>query len=185
MQINSAKPGIHDSSTAQNHASQRMYFEKNAEGERVVEWFNSHFGLKMSLRWDRLGTVGRGKVMGRCRPVSQQLSVDPTVAGGSVATLLHEIAHQVEWKRSQRAGHGPTFHKIQDEILELFDLHAHEMILGSQPTLRCHAERVIKKARARGVGEEEVLRGYIMMLAIETGQQLDENELLDAVVEAL
>lgn len=170
----SARVGIHDSAKARDHWTQGMYFEKNAEAERIIEWFNArHPELTLTLRWGRQ----TGARMGACSVESGRIYL--YIGGDSIATLLHEIAHRWEYTRHHTAGHGPNFHKAQDEILDIFDLNAHQMILGMAPTMRHHAAAVIARADARGTDLDSTARGYCMMNNIDLDTL--ETELLNLI----
>ena len=176
MKDNKAKKGIHDSKKARAHFTQELFFTKNAEAERILEFFNDHFGFPLFIRWKKRRT----SVMGNISYYSGKITL--FIGGDSIATLLHEIAHYHDWVFTQNSGHGYTFHESQDEILRIFDLHAHQLLLGTKPTNEYHADQIKKRAEKAGSDLLEELEGYVLIKEKLDGLKLDAEAILDLLI---
>lgn len=179
MYSNKAEIGIHDSEKAKTHYTQTIFFEKNAEAERVVDFFNKYYGLKLTLNWKKEHL----HFLGCCCYETQKITL--YVGGDSMATLLHEITHMIDYTENRHAGHGPIFNKVQDETLHIFDINAHRLILGSDPTIIYHAAQVIEEAENSERDIEDVLLGYVQIEKAIHGFEINTDELLNAVIESI
>lgn len=162
-----------NSKKASDHISTQLFIEREGQADRIIDFYNDHFDLHISWTWGRknrslLGTayVGSGRII---------------LWGGksTFSTLLHEISHHVEYAKFGSHGHGPKFYESQDEVLHLFDLHAHEFLKFDKfPKSIVAIVEEVKKREENSSLEIEDLISYI---AEKNG--VDPEELLNAVIE--
>lgn len=176
MTDSKAKKGINDSEKAKEHYTQELFFTKNAEAQRIVDFFNNHFGWDLSLVWKKKKSSRMGLFS------YNDLIITLYVGGDSIATLLHEIAHYYDYRFYGYTGHGPSFHKAQSEVIDVFDLNAHKLILESLPTDFYHAIKIIENAKTSGREIENELTNYILQAEIRYQTVLDSETLLDAII---
>lgn len=170
-----AHKGKYDSKKARAHYTQNIYFTKNAEAERIIDFFNKHYRFSLTLFWKKK----RSSRMGQINNLGE---ITLFVGGDSVATLLHEISHALESHYHGHTGHGPSFRKAQDEILNIFDLHAHKLITGSLPTNEYHAAQIIEKAEKSNSDILEELEGYILIKKVLDNLILDADAILNIII---
>lgn len=90
------------------------------DAEHMANYWMEHYGL-FDLGWKFIFMNGRKQLHGRCSPRKKQVKLvrayvewndEDTVKD----TILHEIAHALDWVRNKNASHGPTWIAICFEV---------------------------------------------------------------------
>jgi len=162
-----------NSKKAEEHISTQLFVEREGQADRIIAFYNNHFDMKIQWTWGRKNR----SLLGTAYIGSQRI----ILWGGksSFSTLLHEIAHHVEFKKFGSHGHGPKFYESQDLVIDLFDLHAHEFLRFDKfpKSIVAIAEEVVERDKKSKAEVEDLISIY----AEKNG--VDEDELLEAVIE--
>lgn len=161
-----------DSDYARYHWTNQVEFEKNAEAERIAEWFDAYYKwMPTTIHWKKM----RGRTMGAFLGCDIVLYI----GGDTVGTLLHEIAHKFDQKFNHHRGHGPEFQRAQNIVLRAFETYYHEMVLDAKPTIHWHAQQVLDMAEELDKDPGDMVAGYAML------ENVDEEHLFSQVVEMI
>lgn len=75
-------------------------------------------------------TNNRTSSLGLCHHYDNRIEISTyTIKAGKdvfVKTLMHEIAHALDWERHKEAGHGPTWRNIMRELGQPVEVRANE-----------------------------------------------------------
>lgn len=100
------------------HPSHSLFFTTDAEIHELFQLFNQKFELNFRLL---IRAFGKGRKWGNCNSRKKIITIFPE--GRTVGVLLHEIAHAVVNKESERRvpSHGYIFYITFERVLKIYD----------------------------------------------------------------